>query len=123
MTEKERDMTSTAIVVRLGDPVPAAGTHVALGCPSCDWRSLESVVIDQPNGAWFAYKGVSDQWFRHWDGVHAPYRPRPDHLIVEHDDGPCRHCNDEGVVHDMAGNVLGPCDCAGVDSGSEGQTR
>lgn len=25
---------------------------------------------------------------------------------------PCPICNDDGAVHDMAGNLLGPCDCA-----------
>lgn len=66
---------------RPGDPLPEPGSHVALACPECNWRSTESVVIDLTNGAWRAYQAVVDQWKAHWDDEHG--RPAPHYLIVE----------------------------------------
>ena len=71
-------------ILRMGDPTPEPGALVALACPACDWRSLESVVLEQVNGAWFAYQAISDQWHRHWQDEH---KPAPIRLVVGHENG------------------------------------
>lgn len=53
------------------NPYPV-GSHVTLGCPACDWRSTESVVLNQPNGTWHAYAALGDQWREHWRKEHTP---------------------------------------------------
>lgn len=62
-----------------GSPVPEPGEWVALACPECAWTSSASQVIDQPNGAWFAFSAVTNEWIAHYRN----HTPPPDRWVVE----------------------------------------
>lgn len=57
----------------IGDSTPEPGDWVQLRCPSCSWQSPPSLVVDQPNGAWYAYKAIGDSWREHWREKHTPF--------------------------------------------------
>jgi hypothetical protein len=46
------------------------GSEVALGCPSCNWRSEPATVYDQPNGTWHALSSLGYEYRRHADMNH-----------------------------------------------------